>query len=420
MSNPIGIEDVDLVRWLRAGDRILVGQGSGEAASLTRRLPAISNTIPDLTLCIGMMLEAPSNAHSLAFESFGAMAAAARLPRSALTVLPLHYSQYIARLDDGRLRGDVVMVQLSPPDASGVCYLGMGDLHLIEAARRARAVIAEINPDTPRTPGGEWPRDVMVHLAVRSDLPPPATSADPAGKIEEAIAANVAGLLPDRAVLQFGIGRLANSIARALSSHRDLGLHSGVIGDAALILSQSGALTNAAKEIDIGRAVGGVVVGNPALFAHIDQNEEIALRPTTYTHSCATIARLSRFHAINSAVEVDLFGQINTETAAGRLIGGVGGQADFTRAAGVSPGGRAIVALPSIARGGATSRIVPRVETVSLARTDADTIVTEWGVAELRGVPDGLRAERMIAIADPTFREALSRQWRDQGRGANV
>jgi acyl-CoA hydrolase len=414
---PVPAKDLDLARILHAGDRILVGQGSGEPASLTQRLAEASRTVPGLTVCFGLVLEDTlAGDGALSFESYGALGAAARLPEQALMVLPLHYSDYAARIADGRLASDVVMVQLSSADASGTHHLGMGDLHLIEAARRARMVIAEINPATPRTPGSEWPRDLPIALAVESDRPPPTLAADKASVVEEAIAAKVAELVPDRAVLQFGIGRLPGAMAKALTGHRDLGLHSGVISDGVMALMKSGALTNAAKEIDNGQAVGGVVVGGTDLFAHVDENPQILLRPTAHTHSAASIAKLSRFCALNSAIEIDLLGQVNTETAGGRYVGGVGGQLDFTRAARLSLKGRAIVALPSTARGKTASRIVPRVETVSIAKVDADTVVTEWGVAELHGVPVAQRAERLIAIADPQFREDLSRHWRDHGR----
>ncbi len=421
LTKTIMTGDCDLSRWLRDGDRILLGQGSGEPASLTSRVIGASHEVANLTLCIGLTLgEMPDGGESLSFESYGALGTAARLPQDRLTVLPLHYSHYVAQIVDGRLPCDVVMVQLSPPDTQGRLHLGMGDLHLIDAARRARVVIAEINPATPRTCGSEWPSDLNINLAVEADTPPPSPSTDEPSAIEQAVAANVADLVPDRAVLQFGIGRLPDAIAQALCSHRDLGIHSGVISDGALVLDRAGALTNAAKEIDAGFSVGGVVVGKAALFSHIDDNAQFRICPTTHTHSAAAITKLSRFCAINSAVEIDLLGQVNAETAAGRRVGGTGGQVDFTRAARLSPGGRAIVAVPSTARGGKSSRIVPRVETVTLACADADTIVTEWGVAELHGVPAERRAERIIAIADPAFREELARQWHDYGRHAHV
>ncbi|MBV0892065.1 hypothetical protein KTN05_09400 [Paracoccus sp. Z118] len=417
LPEPVTAASADLPRWLRDGDRILVGQGSGEPATLMRLLAGAAQARSGLTAVIGATLgHLPGAENGLRFESYGAIGTAARLPEASLAVLPLHYSQFVARIVDGRLACDVVFVQLSTPDERGHVFLGMGDLHLIDAARRARVVIAEINPHTPPTPGTRWPDDLPVHLTVRAEAAPLAPKPGDAGDEERAIAAHVAGLVPDRAVIQIGIGRLPDTILDALRGHRDLGLHSGVLSDGAAALVRAGALTNAAKEIDAGVSVAGVLIGGPLLLDHVRQDPAIEVRPTAHTHSAAAIARLSRFMAINSAIEVDLTGQINAEHAGGRRVGGTGGQVDFTRAAQVSPGGRAIVALPSTARAGSVSRIVRRAASVTVARADADTVVTEWGVAELAGVPLAERARRMIEISAPQFREDLARYWHDEGR----
>ncbi|GGH44169.1 4-hydroxybutyrate CoA-transferase [Frigidibacter albus] len=417
LPDPATATSAHLVRWLRDGDRILVGQGSGEPAVLMRLLAEAAAERLRLTAIIGASLGPLGGAErGLMYESCGALGTAAQLPEAALTVLPLHYSQFIGRIVDGRVPCDVVFVQLSPPDDQGRVFLGMGDLHLIDAARRARVVCAEINPYTPHLPGTLWPDDVPVHVTVTAAGAPMAPAGGAPTAEDRAIAAHVAGLVPDRAVLQLGIGRLPDTIARALKGHRDLGLHSGTLTDAIAALIQSGALTNAAKESDAGLSVTGVIFGGVEILDHVRQDRAIEARPAAYTHAAANITRLSRFHAINSAVEVDLTGQINAESAGGRRVGGTGGQVDFTRGAQGSRGGRAIVALPSTARGGAVSRIVPRVSQVTIARSDADTVVTEWGVAELAGCPLEERARRMIDIAAPQAREDLSRYWHDEGR----
>lgn len=417
MPQPVTAAVADLSRWLQDGDRILVGQGSGEPATLTRLLARAARERTGLTAIIGATLGDLLGAENgLAFESYGAIGTAARLPQASLTVVPLHYSRFVERIADGRLPCDVVLVQLSTPDENGDLFLGMGDLHLIDAARRARVVIAEINPHTPRTPGTRWPDDVPVHAAVKADSVPLAPPVGEPSVEDRDIAARVAALMPDRAVIQLGVGRLPDTIAEALRNHRDLGLHSGVLTDGCATLVRAGALTNAAKEIDAGVSVAGVIIGGPALLDHVRRDPAIEIRPTAHTHSTAIIARLSRFFAINSAVEVDLTGQINAEFAGGRRVGGTGGQIDVTRGAHCSSGGRAIVALPSTARGGSVTRIVPRASSVTVARADTDTIVTEWGVAELAGCSLDERARRMIEIAAPPFREELSRYWHDEGR----
>ncbi|MCX7568084.1 hypothetical protein OS189_17210 [Sulfitobacter sp. F26169L] len=415
-TSPHPLAELTLSRHLRAGDRVLVAQGAGEPAALTRALVEAAAVVADLTACIGMLThDGLRSASGLRFESYGALGHAARLQPGALMTLPMHYSDYVAHLCDGRLPVDVVLVKLSQADENGDHHLGMGDLHLVDAARRARLVIAEINPHTPRTCGTIWPRDVAidhkVYSAAPSDALPHAAAraAKDVEDVEDKIARHVAQLVPDRAVLQIGVGRLPGAIARHLHGHRDLGIHSGALTDAIVTLLETGVVTNAAKEIDAGVTIGGAVIGGAALCAHIAANPSVHIRHTSYTHSSLQIAQLSRFHAINSAIEVDLFGQINTQTAAGREVGGIGGQVDFTRGAHLSRSGRAIVALPSTAQGGAKPRIVPQVETVSLARTDADTVVTEWGIAELRGISARSRAERLIAIADPSHRDSLNK-----------
>lgn len=407
----------ELSRWLRDGDRILVGQGSGEPATLTRMLGEAASERSRLTAIIGATLgNLPEAEDGLHYESYGAIGTAARLPESSLTVVPLHYSQFVMRIVDGRLPCDVVLVQLSVPDVNGYVFIGMGDLHLIDAARRARVVIAEINPHTPPTPGTRWPDDVPVHVAVMADGAPLAPAAGQPSEHDHDIATKVAGLVPDRAVIQLGIGRLPDTIAEALRDHRDLGLHSGVLTDGCSTLVQAGALTNTAKEIDAGVSVAGVIIGGSALLNHVRQDAAIEIHPTAHTHSTAAIGRLSHFIAINSAIEVDLTGQINAEIAGAHRVGGSGGQIDFTRGAQYSTGGRAVVALPSTVRGGSVSRIVRRTSAVTVARADADTIVTEWGVAELAGRPVDERARQMIGIAAPQFREELSRYWHEEGR----
>lgn len=420
LPEPTTSNSIHLARWLRNGDRILVGQASGEPAILMRLLGEAAKECDRLTAIIGASLgKLGGTENGLMFTSYGALGTAAKLPEVSLTILPLHYSQFIARIVDGRLSCDVVFVQLSTPDEQGRLFLGMGDLHLIDAARRARVVCAEINPHVPRTSGTLWPSDVPVHVTVTAEGAPLSSAISEATADNRALAANVADLVPDRAVLQLGIGRLPDTIALALKDHRDLGLHSGTLTDGVVALMKAGALTNACKEIDIGRSIVGVILGGAKTLEHVWMDPSIKVRSTAYTHGEFNITRLSRFFSINSAIEVDLTGQINAEFAGGRRVGGTGGQVDFSRAAQGSPGGRAVVAIPSTARNGAISRIVPRTSHVTIARTDADTVVTEWGVAELAGCPLDQRARRMIDIAAPQFREDLSRYWHDHGRASH-
>jgi acetyl-CoA hydrolase len=194
----------------------------------------------------------------------------------------------------------------------------------------------------------------------------------------------------------------------ALAGHRDLGLHTGMLSDSVLPLLEGGVVTNRRKPIDTGVTVNGIWIGDEPLYRHIDRNPALRLAGPEYTHAIATLARIPGFVSVNSGVEVDLGGNVNAEVAGGAYVGGVGGQLDFVRGAALAPGGRAIIALPSVSRDGKTSRVVARCAAVTTPAADADTIVTEWGVAELRGVAYEERARRIAAIAHPAFRDTLA------------
>lgn len=411
-------EELDLARFVRAGDMVVFGQGSGEPLTLTRALVAQRERIGRFSCFLGVGVSdtfAPERCPGIDAVSYGAIgSAAAALSRAGrLGVIPSHYGRINAAFATGELRADVVLLQLAPapPGTDGAYGLGLAHDYAALAARHARVVLAEINPDAPWTHGAPLPAGIRPHAFVAAAAPPPELPAVRIGPAERRIAERVAGLVPDGACLQFGVGAVPFAILAALSGHRDLGIHSGIIGDVCQDLIEAGAVTNARKAIDPGVTVTNIVLGTRRLFRHLDGNPAVALRPAAYTHDPATVARNPAVRAINSAVEVDLTGQVNAETAGGAYVGAVGGQPDFVRGALASPGGRSIIALPATARGGAASRIVPATSTVTTPRSDADLVVTEFGIADLRDATLDQRAERMIAIAAPEFREDLARAW---------
>jgi len=227
-------------------------------------------------------------------------------------------------------------------------------------------------------------------------------------------------LIPDRAPLQIGIGAIPDAILAALAGHRELGIHSGMISDGIADLIEAGVATNSRKSFDRGITVAGVLFGTRRLNEFAHRNASLRLHLPAYTHGIDVLARIAHFVAINSAIEVDLTGQVNAEVANGTYIGAVGGQVDFVRGANAAPNGRSIIALPATAKHGKTSRVVAtlRDAPVTSLRSDADLVVTEWGVAEMRGQTLAERARRMIAVAAPQFRESLERAARDTLRGA--
>jgi acyl-CoA hydrolase len=254
--------------------------------------------------------------------------------------------------------------------------------------------------------------DVTVHVRVPARCAPVELASPPADDVSRRIAAHAAGLIDDGSTLQFGVGRIPDAILSSLSHVRNLGIHSGLINDAVVDLIERGAVTNTEKGIDAGITVTNQVIGTQRLYRFVHENKAVSVRPTSYTHGQDVLARINRLVAINSALQVGLDGSVNSETLNGVAIGAIGGQLDFVRGANASTGGRAIIALPAAASDG-TSRIVANVEIVTTPRADVDAIITEWGVAELRGCGLAERARRMIAIAAPDHRDALSAQLRD-------
>jgi acyl-CoA hydrolase len=418
---PTATDDPDFAAMLRSGDRIVVGQATAEPLTLTRRLAGARGLPQGCTVFLGSVYSDTwaGEPNGLAFEGYGAIGQAAKLAAAdRLDILPWHYSQLARAYGDGSLRADCVMVQLATAPDGGF-NLGIASDYVVEAARNARVVIAEINRDAPLCRGGEWPSDIRIDLAVEAQHPPLELVTGEPGETDLVIAGNVASLVPDRAVLQLGVGAIPQAVAAKLGGHRDLGIHSGALFDGVVDLVESGVVTNAAKERDAGVSVAGLLIGTRRLYAYANDNAAFQLCPPSYTHAVEIMASLSRFCAVNSAVEVDLTGQVNAETVGGRYVGAVGGQLDFVRGANASPGGRAIIALPATAKAGTVSRIVPQVTTVTCPRSDVDAIATEWGVAELRGCTLSQRVERMIAIAAPQFRGDLARHWHDKGRAAH-
>jgi acyl-CoA hydrolase len=220
----------------------------------------------------------------------------------------------------------------------------------------------------------------------------------------------VAGYIEDGAVIQIGIGATPDAILRLLHDRRDLGVHSGMIGDGLVELVEAGVITNARKPIDAGVSITGALIGTRRLYEFADRNPRIGMRSSAYTHNEATLSRLTRLVTVNSAIEVDLTGQVNAEQSGDQYLGGTGGQVDYVRAGSRSPGGRSIIALPATAKGGKISRVTGALSgPVTTARSDADVVVTEFGAAELKGQTLAERARRLVRIAHPDFRQELER-----------
>lgn len=398
---------------IRPGDTVMWGQSHAEPVTLMRALVAQRHSFKRIRVFLGIGLAdvlTPEHADAIDFLAYCGSGANRKLARAnVLDILPAHYSQLPELVRSGALRIDVVMLQVSPPDEHGRYSLGLAREYLVEALKHARAIVAEVHPDVPWTYGGPFLRAADIDLLVTSDTPFPDAVATEPGPVEQAIGQHVASLVEDGATLQTGIGAIPDAVMAALHDKRDLGVHTGSIGDGIAALCEAGVVTNARKTIDAGITVGGVIIGSVRVRRFAHRNPALELRGTEYTHNPHVLRRIERFTAINSAVEVDLTGQVNAEVVGGTYVGAVGGVGDFLRAAQASRGGVPIVALPSTA--GAHSRIVTKLSgPVTVPRSDACVIVTEYGIADLRGLSLAQRVPKMIAIAHPDHRERLARE----------
>ncbi|MFU8817148.1 MAG: acetyl-CoA hydrolase/transferase family protein [Pseudomonadales bacterium] len=304
---------------------------------------------------------------------------------------------------------DVVLIQVAR-GADGRLRLGPNVDFVGAALGCASIVIAELNGSLVAPAGCPTIEPADIDLLVSTERALEHVAAARPDAAAEAIAALVAQEIRDGDCIQTGIGGIPAAILARLVSKNDLGMHGGLIDDGGMALIRNGNLTGLNKEIDAGRHVTGMALGSPELLEWLAETPAVEFRGAEYTHEVGVIGRLSQFVSVNSAVQVDLYGQVNAELAGGRQISGTGGSVDFMRAARASPGGRSIIAMNATARGGTLSRIVPKVELVTALRTDVDLVVTEYGVARLRDAPLRERAEALVEIAAPEFRDELRGQ----------
>ncbi|MBW8783941.1 MAG: acetyl-CoA hydrolase/transferase family protein [Novosphingobium sp.] len=413
MPNVISAADLDLSRYLRPNDRIVFGQACGEPTTLVEALIAQGAAIGGLSAFIATSfsgLFTPETAEAFALSSMGAIGALRSMTKAGkLQVIPVHVSQVGPLITAGVIPCDVAMIQVSPADGQGRHSCGLISDYVRAAVAKARVVIAEVNEAVPYTPG-EFVSAEEIDVVVRVSRPPVEVPPAKIGETDQAIARHCAAYIGDGSVIQTGVGAVPDAILRQLHDRKDLGVHSGMLGDGLVDLVEAGVVTNARKEIDAGVSINGALLGTRRLYDFADCNDAIRMTPTSYTHDAAVLGRLSRLVTINSALEVDLTGQVNAEQTGASYLGGTGGQVDFVRAGARSPGGAALIVLAATAKDGTLSKIVPALSgPVTTARSEVDVIVTEYGAAELKGQTLAERAKRLIAIAHPNFREELDR-----------
>jgi 4-hydroxybutyrate CoA-transferase len=324
--------------------------------------------------------------------------------------VPVFLSDVPRLFESGMLPLDQVFVNATPPDEHGFCSLGTSVEAMHSAIQAARTVIVQFNRAMPRTLGESFIHVDDIDLAVECDVPPYVVPMPEIGEVERRIGEFVADLIPDGATLQMGIGAIPTAVGLSLRDKHDLGVHTEMFTDCVADLVERGVINGSRKERNRGKIVAAFFMGTEILYDFVRDNPMVEMRSVDFTNDTHVIRSFSKMTAINSAVEVDLTGQIVADSIGHRLYSGVGGQMDFVRGASLASEGRAIIALPATAQGGRRSRIVASLQEgagVVTTRAHARTIVTEYGVAEVWGHSLRERAEALIGIAAPEFRDEL-------------
>jgi len=330
---------------------------------------------------------------------------------------PVFLSEIPKLFRTGRVPLDVAVIHVSPPDQHGYCSYGVEVGVTKTAAESAGMIIAEVNPNMPRTLGDSFIHVSQIDYFIEVDYELPEIKPEPASEIQDRIAEHIAAIVPDAATLQMGIGGIPDAVLRRLTNHKNLGIHTELFSDGVMEMIEAGIITNAAKSIHTGKVVAGFVLGSRRLFRYINDNPIFEFHPTEYVNDPFVIARNDRMVSINSALEVDLTGQVCADSIGPKFFSGVGGQLDFVRGAARSKNGCTIIALPSTAKNDTISRIVPQLKPgagVTTTRNDVHCIATEYGIADLWGRSISERVRALVNIAHPDFRESLLAYAREQ------
>jgi acyl-CoA hydrolase/RimJ/RimL family protein N-acetyltransferase len=403
-------------RAIPAGRRILIGSGAAEPNVLVEAMVKYGEQLADnevvhlMTLGAAPYVAAGNERRFRHTAFFIGENTRRAVQEGRADFMPVFLSEIPRLIESRRVRIDVALIQVSPPDAHGYCSLGVSVDIVRAAVDSAALVIAEVNPRMPRTLGDSFVHVSRIAHLVPVDYELPQRVPEPLDAVDRAIGENVASLVPDGATLQLGIGRIPDSVLAALGKHKDLGVHTEMFSDRVMELAKAGVITGRRKTILAGKIVTSFVMGSRALYEWVADNPAVEMRGSAYTNDPTVIARNDRMIAINSALAVDLTGQVSADTLLGRFFSGIGGQVDFIRGAARSRGGKPIIALRSTAKDGTVSRIQPAVEEgagIVTSRGDVHWIVTEHGAADLWGKSIRERALALVEIAHPDHRGAL-------------
>jgi len=406
----------EALRCVQSGMRVYIQPGCAEPETLVEALIRRAPFVEDVEIVHMMTLgAAPYVAPDMAGHfRHNAVFIGANV-REAINdgradYTPIYLSEIEELFESGAMPLDVALIEVSPPDSHGFCSFGVGVDTTLTAAKVARYVVAQVNDQMPRTYGDSFIHVGELDAVVESSRPLCALKHPEPSDLQIAIARHVAGLIEDGSVLQTGIGGIPDAVLPLLMDRRDLGVHSELVSDGAIPLIEAGVINGARKNFKPRKIILGFVLGTKRMFDFVDNNPIFEFHPTAYTNDPLFIARNDNMVAINSALQVDLTGQVCSDSIGTHFYSGIGGQVDFLRGASRSKGGKPIIALPSTAKNGAISRISPMLDPgagVVTSRGLIRYVVTEYGVAYLHGKSIRERAKALIEIAHPKFREEL-------------
>lgn len=405
------------VRNIKNGSKIVFGHACGESETLTEALIKNKNLYKNLEIIHMVPMGSceymkPENKEFFRHNSLFA-------GKGTRDAINSEYGDYtpcfffeVPRLfeKDAKLKPDVAFIQVSEPDEHGYCSYGISCDYTKSAAENSNLIIAHVNKKMPRTFGNCFIHVRDIDFIVEDERDILELSIPVVGEVEKKIGEYCASLIKDGDTLQLGIGAIPDAILGFLKDKKDLGIHSEMISDGVVDLVNLGVINNKRKNLNKGKSIVSFLMGSKKLYSYINNNPEIELHPVDYVNNPFIIAQNDNLISINSAIQVDLMGQVNSESIGYKQFSGTGGQVDFVRGASMSKGGKSIIALPSTASAGKISKIVFNLDegcTVTTSRNDVDYIVTEYGIAHLKGKTLRERAKSLIDIAHPKFREEL-------------
>lgn len=411
------------VRQIPNHCRVFFGHGANEPLVLTDALVKNYQQYEDVEIChwvpmgTGAYTHPEMQGHFHYNGLFLGAATRASVQEGRADYTPFYFHQSPRFFTDGTFPIDVALVSLTPPDEHGFCSFGVSVGGTKPAALSARMIIAQINDQMPRTMGDSFIHVSKLTYIVEASSPLPELGGGRIGPVEEAIGRNCAALIEDGSTLQLGIGSIPDAVLQFLGDKKDLGIHSEMFSDGVVDLYEKGVMTGAQKTENRGKMVAAFLLGSRRLYDFVNNNPDVLMMPVDYVNDPVVISRQNKMVSINSCLQVDFNGQVNSESMGTRQFSGIGGQLDYVRGASMCPNGKSILAMPSTAKHGTISRIVPVFEpgtTVTTPRTDVHYIVTEYGAVNLRGKSLRERARLLIGIAHPDFRESLWQAYRER------